>query len=128
MIYAHFFGKNLAELPRLFFVPLFYLGIFSACTSTSSHPGHEYVLLLLVVWAVSGFGYLVSLLVSPNNSQLAGVLVVLSAAMCNGIFVPVSRMGRVASVFHLPWVSYAYHMAGLDEGVPALSLPNLVYM
>ena len=35
----------------------------------------------MAVWAVSGLGYCVSVVVSPANSQLAGVLVVLIAAL-----------------------------------------------
>lgn len=107
---AYFLGKNLSELPRLVFVPFFYLMIFQAFLGVTDDLGgfSEYVLLLASVWAVSGLGYCVSLSVSPTNSQLAGVLVVLMSMMCNGIFVETSRMGRFQDI---KIFSFAYHMA-----------------
>lgn len=92
------------------FIPGFYLVIFTAVTGSDDHHISEYWVLLFAVWAVSGLGYLVSVLVKPLNSQLAGVLVVLVSLMCNGIFVPKHRMGRIAQ-WGVPQASYAYHMA-----------------
>ena len=71
----------------------------------------QYIILLNAVWAVSGLGYLVSVVVKPLNSQLAGVLIVLLSLMTNGIFVQKSRMGRVDSELHLPQASFAYHLS-----------------
>ena len=107
---AYFVGKNIAELPRLSFIPGFYLVIFTAVTGSDEHHLDEYWVLLFAVWAVSGLGYLVSVLVKPLNSQLAGVLVILVSLMCNGVFVPQQRMGRIAR-WGVPQVSFAFHMA-----------------
>ena len=92
---AYFIGKTIAEIPRLFFIPGFYLVIFTAVTGSNDHHVDEYWILLFAVWAVSGWGYLVSVLVKPLNSQLAGVLVVLISLMLNGVFVPKHRLGRL---------------------------------
>eukprot|EP01052_Picozoa_sp_SAG31_P028502 SAG31_NODE_2757_length_5139_cov_2.828968_2_plen_238_part_00 len=109
--HAYFFGKNIGELPRLFFVPAFYLLIFSSTTGLSNHPTQQYVLLLAAVWAISGLGYFVSLVVSPKNAQLAGVLVVLLSLMSNGIFVPKHKLGWLNTKFHMLDFSFGYHMA-----------------
>lgn len=106
---AYFLGKNISELPRLVFIPFFYLMIFQAFTSVSDDSGgfSEFVILLAAVWAVSGLGYCVSLSVSPSNSQLAGVLVVLVSMMLNGVFVESARMGGLKDIQSF---SFAYHM------------------
>ena len=126
---ASFLGKNLSELPRLLFIPLFYLVIFQQMTSIESgyHGLSEYVVLLAAVWSVSGLGYCVSLFVSPANSQLAGVLVVLMMLMANGVFVTIDRMGRLAFMNQF---SFSYHMSRalyllklsrfIDYAVPAV--------
>lgn len=108
--WAYFIGKNLSEIPRLLFIPLFYLVIFQQMTSieTGYHGLSEYMVLLAAVWSVSGLGYCVSLLVSPANSQLAGVLVVLMMLMCNGVFVTIGRMGKLA---FMDTLSFSYHMS-----------------
>jgi hypothetical protein len=108
--FAYFLGKNLSEAPRLLFIPLFYLVIFQQMTSitTGYHGLSEYMVLLTAVWSVSGMGYCVSLFVSPANSQLAGVLVVLMMLMCNGVFVTIDRMGKL--VF-MDQFSFSYHMS-----------------
>jgi hypothetical protein len=108
--WAYFLGKNLSELPRLLFIPLFYLVIFQEMTSIQTgYLGlSEYMVLLAAVWSVSGLGYCVSLFVSPANSQLAGVLVVLMMLMCNGVFVTIDRMGRLN---FMDQFSFSYHMA-----------------
>jgi ABC-type multidrug transport system ATPase subunit len=126
---AYFIGKNIAEIPRLVFIPGFYLVIFTAVTGNTDHHAGEYWVLLFAVWAVSGLGYLVSVLVKPLNSQLAGVLVVLVSLMANGIFVPKKRMGRMNS-WGVPQLSYAYHMAKSlyllnEESFTDFQIPNV---
>eukprot|EP01047_Picozoa_sp_COSAG01_P043414 COSAG01_NODE_3852_length_5629_cov_3.080108_10_plen_88_part_00 len=71
----------------------------------------------MAVWAVSGLGYCVSVVVSPANSQLAGVLVVLINLMLNGVFVTHTRMGQIGQ--QLMAGSYAYHVSA-DQSGPAL--------
>ena len=50
-----------------------------------------------------------SVVVSPANSQLAGVLVVLINLMLNGVFVTHTRMGQIGQ--QLMAGSYAYHVS-----------------
>jgi hypothetical protein len=107
---AYFLAKNLSEVPRLVFIPLYWQMIFQATTAVVSthNGGTEYVVLLAAVWAVSGMGYLVSLLLKPTTSQLAVVLVVLACLMLNGIFVTSNDMGSFQG---LQVFSYAFHLS-----------------
>ena len=81
---AYFIGKNIADLPRLFVIPAFYLSLFLGFSGAQGHNGARYVALLVAVWATSGIGYAASILFNPKNAQvmLNGCVCLLNGCVC----------------------------------------------
>merc|ERR1711865_469754 len=83
---AYFMGKNLADLPRLFWIPAMYLSLFSGFNNGYSNAERRYIAILGAVWATSGMGYVASVFFAPKNAQLGGVFFTLAVCLLSGFF------------------------------------------
>jgi ABC-type multidrug transport system ATPase subunit len=74
---AYFIGKNLADLPRLFFIPAMYLSLFQGFSGVHHNSNKRYLAILAAVFATSGIGYLASIFFNPKSAQLVRLTVCL---------------------------------------------------
>ena len=81
---AYFFGKDIAFLHQSLVGPMLYNLVFTALTAPRASFFQLYAPLVAVYYAAGGIGYIVSVVVAPEVSQLVGVITVFSFAMFSG--------------------------------------------
>jgi len=81
---AYFIGKNLAQLFNIGLAPVVFLSVFYALTSPRATFLTYYTILVLLQFCFVGFGYLVSVVFTYKNAQLAGVVLTLIFGMFGG--------------------------------------------
>eukprot|EP00808_Paulinella_micropora_P013567 g50285.t1 len=82
---AYFCGKNIGHTPELLLAPFCFLVFYYQLITPKANFGSMYLLFFLTHWTAAGFGYMVSIAVSPNKAQLFAVLVVLVSLMFGGM-------------------------------------------
>jgi hypothetical protein len=107
---AYFLGKNIASLADLFILPFIFLSMFYSFSNPRGSFAHYLTLLVAAQWALSGIGYVISVVLDPAKAQLAAVVV---ALVLNGIsgFSPtrseLSHFGLVCDVSYGFWLMEA---------------------
>lgn len=78
----YFFGKWIADFPRVFLsCSFFYLAFSSRFQDTNTNATRMFILVLVFYWFSFSMGYLVSQLVTMKNTALTGVLCALIFAV-----------------------------------------------
>ena len=83
---SYFVGKLVSQIPQLFIAPFVFLMMFYPLANLNGNFGQFYALLVLMQWAASSIGYTVSILFTANNSQFAGVIMIIVGAALSGSF------------------------------------------
>lgn len=82
---SYFLAENVAQLwIYLIAAPIVYLAVFYPLTSPRAEFVSYYWIIMMTVFAASGMGYLISVLVAPKSSQMAAVVVSLITSMLSG--------------------------------------------
>ncbi|CUG89279.1 ABC transporter, putative [Bodo saltans] len=81
---AYFLAKNLTHLLFIFISPMMYLAPFRTFVATRASILAYYRVLVLIQFATTGLGYLISIVVPGALAQLGGVVAVLVFAMFGG--------------------------------------------
>ncbi|PRP78516.1 abc transporter family protein [Planoprotostelium fungivorum] len=81
---AYFLAKNIAQLPFLLVAPLCASAFYTLLTPTLCPLWYFYSLIFCMVYAASGFGYLVSTTFPPENGLMIGILYPLIAGIFAG--------------------------------------------
>lgn len=78
----YFFGKWIADFPRVFFSAVFfYLAFSSRFQDTNTNATRMFILVLCFYWFSFSMGYVVSQIVTMKNAALTGVLTALIFAV-----------------------------------------------
>lgn len=89
---AYFIGKQLASLPLVAIMPAVFSTFSYALTWPRTSLHNRYALVLGVSWSASGVGQLLSCLLSPSVSQLAGVVITLIFCLFGGVNPTLSQL------------------------------------
>jgi len=84
---AYFTGKIMSQIPILLITPWFFLATYYrlSASGTDMHLTDMYIIIVCLLVSATGIGYFLSLLVSPQNAQIAGVVFGLIAIMTCGM-------------------------------------------
>ena len=74
---AYFFGKVLADIPKIFMLPGYFLLVVYGFLGLSMHTSPLYAVLLCLAFNATGFGYFLSVMMHPAQAQLATVVLCL---------------------------------------------------
>jgi hypothetical protein len=137
---AFFVGKNLAGIPMVLIPPLFLVSIFYFLTTPAASFWQMYAILLIVQFVCVAVGYVISLLLSPANALLAGVVFVVVSTMFSGSFErpippPTLHSSMASSIPKYFSLTRAFVVVGANPtlaklktiGVPALAMASLSF-
>jgi len=112
---AYYLGKDLAQIPFIVIAPLIFETLFYSLTVPRAQFLVLYQIFLVVQFAASGLGYLVSNLVKPSVSQLAGVVCILVTMMFSGTRPTLAELKNmpipfryIANLSYLRWAQESY--------------------
>lgn len=105
--FAYYFGKLLAETPRLLLSPIVFLSAWYSFISPQQNVLLSYLLLLVVAWTFSGAAYTLSLLVKPDSAQLAGVVMCAIFVMFSGTVPSLTELTSSPLTFLMAYISPA---------------------
>jgi cell division protein FtsX len=127
----YFFGKWLANLPRIIFAALFFWIAFSIKYQNTGRSGDLYLIILFLYWFGFSMGYVTSQLVPYAYCALTGVLIALIFAVAlagaNPNMAKVESKPRAQQFFWMisgpRWALEAFYISGVSyyEHVPAAS-------
>lgn len=106
--FAYFIAADIAQIPVMLATPMIYLSIYHTLTSPRSSFGDQYVVLLAVVFCCSGMSYMVSLLCSHKNGQMAAVVLALVGSMVSGSSTSLDKLEQDFGTFGKVLTSLSY--------------------
>ncbi|CAB4031968.1 white-brown complex homolog 30, partial [Paramuricea clavata] len=81
---SYFFAVNLAYIPVLLISPAVYLSIYYSIAAFLAPFYLHYAVFLCGWYCLSGLGYVMSLMMTPRNSQMAAIVTVVIMALLSG--------------------------------------------
>jgi ABC-type multidrug transport system ATPase subunit len=82
---AYYLGKDVAQLPTIFGLPLLFLGVFYTLTAPRAGFASMYWGYLLTWYCAVAIGYFVSVIVRPNIAQVGAVVAILICMIFSGL-------------------------------------------
>eukprot|EP00003_Mantamonas_plastica_P030396 TRINITY_DN752_c2_g1_i1.p1 TRINITY_DN752_c2_g1~~TRINITY_DN752_c2_g1_i1.p1 ORF type:complete len:202 (+),score=48.80 TRINITY_DN752_c2_g1_i1:2-607(+) len=122
---AYFLGKNIAQFPRIALVPLVFLSSYYTLVSPRGYLSDYYLVFLLLQFTAEAFGYLISIVVAPNRSQLAGVVIILVNQMFSGARPTLPELKNM--FFPMPYIPYVSYIRWGQEAIYLNEMKRYMY-
>jgi len=100
----YFFGKFIANFPRIVFAALFFFIAFETRFQNTASANKLYTMILALYWFGFAIGYVVSQVVSPSFSAMCGVLIALIFAVgLSGVNPSLTDVQDRPTAGQIPW-------------------------
>jgi len=104
---SYFLGKDVSQIPNMLIAPLIFETLYYSLVAPRSPFLQLYSIFIVVQFSSVGIGYLVSVLVKPQVSQLTGVVTILVFMMFSGPKPPLPQLKTMPiPVPYVPYISF----------------------